>query len=131
MELIEPKFIACLIDMSHCCEKAFLERCGGKLYMSGFYDDSTNTYICSAEKMVFVHALEWVPEEFPEDEDDKDALYNELEDAPPEAAYFARYDIDAMRESAPKNFVPVDIELDPDDDPAEYVLEILQGNPIF
>ena len=131
MDSIEPKFIACLIDMSHCCEKDFLERCGGKLYLSGFYDDNTNTYICSAEKMVFVHAVEWYAKEVPEDEDEREQLYDEMLNPPPEDSYFSRSDIESMRKDFPKNFVEIDIDLDLDDDPECSVRDALCSNPIF
>lgn len=128
---IKPKFIACIIDISEHCEPEFLARCGGKLYLSGFYDDNLNTYICSAEKMLYVHSLAFVPEKYPEDEPARTALDSELLEDVLDDDYFSRSDIERMRKEHPDHFRVVELEFEEDDDPAEVVREHLQGNPMF
>jgi hypothetical protein len=131
MDNIAPTFIACRLDMSQHCSPEFLARCGGKVYLSGFFDDNLNTHICSAEKMVYVHALEFVPEQYPEDEEARDALNGELLEDTVDDDYFGRATIERLKKEHPENFRAVEITFDEDDDPAEVVREHLQGNPEF
>lgn len=128
---IKPAFVACKIDMSEHCSPEFLVRCGGKVYLSGFYDDNLNTYICSAEKMIYVHALEFVPEKYPEDEEAADALNNELLMDTVDDDYFSRSDLERLRKEHPDNFEVLELTFEESDDPAEEVREYLQGNPRF
>lgn len=128
---IKPAFIACRLDMSEYCSPEFVARCGGKVYLSGFYDDNLNTYICSAQKMIYVHALEFVPEKYPEDEEARNTLNEELLEDTVDDDYFSRATIERLRKEHPDNFRAVEITFDEDDDPAEEVREYLQGNPEF
>jgi len=124
---IRPKFVACRIDVSEFCSPEFLDRCGGKVYLSGFFDDNLNTFICSAEKMLFVHALGYVPENYPEDEALADALNNELLMESPEDDYFSRSTIERLRREDPDSFEDLEDVYDVEDEVREY----LQGNPRF
>lgn len=128
---ISPKFIACRLDMSQYCSPEFLDRCGGKVYLSGFFDDNLNTYICSAEKMLYVHGLEFVPEQYPEDEEACNALNEELLENTADNDYFSRSTIERLRQEHPEDFQEVDVDFDEEDDPADVVREYLQGNPVF
>lgn len=128
---IPPKFLACRLDMSSYCSQEFLDRCGGKVYLSGFFDDNLDTHICSAQKMVYVHALELVPEKCPENEEAREALYEELLESSVDADYFARSMIEALKREHPDHFQELEIAFDEDEDPAEIVREHLQGNPVF
>lgn len=127
---IQPKFIACRLDMSSYCSQELLDRCGGKVYLSGFFDDNLDTHICSAQKMVYVHALEFVPEKYPEDEETRDALNEELLEGADDD-YFPRALIERMKQLRPDDLQVVEIDLDEDEDPADQVREALQGNPVF
>ena len=118
-------FFACLIDISEHCGAEFLERCGGKVYLSGFFDDSVNTYLCSMTPSVFVEMIGLVPERYPEDEALADALNNELLEGSLDDEYHLRSDIDRMRT---QKLEGLDFE---DEDPSEVVREYLQGNPVF
>lgn len=124
---IPSKFIACRLDMSEHFSPEFLDRYGGKIYLSGFYDDNLNTFICSAEKMIFVHALEYVPESCFYDPPTMEELLMEQ----PESAYFSRSHIERMRKQHPDCFQELDIEFDEHDPPEVIVLEHLQCNPVF
>jgi len=130
---IEPKFVACLIDVTEHCSPDFVERCGGRVYESGFFDDNLDTYICSAEKMIFVDVLELVPEKYPEDEEASEALNCDLLEAvtADDSGYYGRSQIERMREANPDHFVELDITFDEDGDPSDEVREHLQGNPRF
>lgn len=135
---IPPKYIACIIDWSDGCDPDFLARCGGKVYLSGFYDDNVNTYICSAQKMIWVQGLELVPEARPGDGNAQDRLETELMDLwhnacinEQDSDYYPRSKIETLRKEFPENFKEVGIDLDEDEDPADQVRELLQGNPEF
>ncbi len=129
---IPDNFVACKIDITEHCSEDLVGRCGGALYLSGFYNDSVNTFICSATPMVFVEALALVPERYPEDEEAADALNNELLMETMDDDYFSRSDIERMREGHPDNFkVLGDAEGDNEREKAEAVREDLQGNPCF
>jgi hypothetical protein len=130
-ENIPPKFVACRLDMSNYCSQEFLDRCGGKVYLSGFFDDNLDTTICSAQKMVYVHALEFVPEKYPEGEEAREALYEELLEGGVDDDYFARSMIESLKKEHPDDLQELEIEFDEDEDPVEVVREHLQGNPIF
>jgi len=130
---IPPKYLACLIDVSEHCQPDFLEKCGGKVYQSGFFDDNLDTFICSPERMVFVEWLELVPESTPEDEAAREQLYELLieEGSDLDDTYLSRRDIERMKAEAPERFKEVEIDLDPEEDASEEVRELLQGNPLF
>lgn len=128
---VSPSFVACRIDMSRYCEQEFLDRCGGKVFLSGFFDDSVNVHICSLTPSVFVEGLAFVPEGYPEDEALRDELNEELLANDADDSYFNRRDIERMRKATPDDFMALDVAFDEDDDPAEVVREHLQGNPLF
>ena len=131
---IEPKFIACILDISEHCSEEFLARCGGKVYLSGFYDDNVNTYLCCSTPSIFVEGLQFVPEVYPEDEPTREALFCELteiftmEDI---GNYYERRQIERMREKNPDHFSEVGLTFDEDEKPEDEVREHLQGNPCF
>lgn len=128
-----PSFVACLIDVSAHCNPAFLERCGGKVFVSGFYDDNVNTHICSFTPMVFVDCLELVAEVLPEDETARDELFNELCEAHTleDSDYWTRANIDRWRVEHPERFTALALTFDEDEDKTEQVREHLSGNPVF
>ena len=128
---IPPKMTACLIDVSEHCSEEFLDRCGGKVYLSGFFDDSVNTYCCSLTPSVYVEGLEFVPERYPEDEELSEELNGELLENAAEGSYVNRSDIERMRKESPDNFEVLELTFDEDDDPSEVAREYLQGNPRF
>jgi hypothetical protein len=127
----EPKYIACLLDVSSYCSEDFLARCGGAVYLSAFFDDSVNTFCCSQTPSVFVEELEHVPEKYPEDEAARETLNEELLDLPLLCFYTRRVDIEKLKVEHPDRFKALDFTFDEDDDPAEVVREHLQGNPVF
>jgi len=130
---IPPKMTACLIDVSEHCSEDFLAKCGGKIYMSGFYDDNVNTYCCSTTPSVFVDVIELVPETYPEDEDAREALSEELLEAhtADDSGYYNRRDIERMRADHPERFKDLGMTFDEDENPEEMVREHLCGNPVF
>lgn len=141
-EKIQPKFIAGLIDISEYCEPDFLERCGGKVYYSGFFDDSTNHYLCSFQKNIWFEVVELVPEKYPEDQDESEKLNMELIDARSELddGYYSRSLVESMMEKNPEHFEVLEFNFDDDEDLDEEaqdrarhddVREYLQGNPRF
>ena len=119
------QYLACLIDVGEHFDKDFVQRCGGRIYLSGFFDDATTTYCCSATPMVYVQGLEYVAEVFNE------ALRDELMECAPESGYYKRAFIDKARRSNPKDFQRLDVSFDDDDNPEDTVREYLQGNPAF
>jgi len=133
---IPPKYVACLLDMSEYCSPELLARCGGKVYLSGFYDDNLNTYICSFDPMIFVQALEWVPEEYPEEEPARNDLWEELNEllTVEDSDYYGRYDVERMRKANPDHFKELDFTFEKgtsQEESDEAVREELQGNPVF
>ena len=139
---IKPKFFAGLIDISEHCEPGFLERCGGKVYYSGFFDDSTNHHLCSYQKNIWFEVVEIVPEKYPEDDYDADQLNMELLDARSELdnGYYPRSLVESLMEKNPEHFTTLDFNFDDDEDldekaqdraRHEEVREYLQGNPCF
>jgi hypothetical protein len=133
---IPPKFIACLIDVSGQCSPELIERCGGKVYISGFFDDSVNTHLCSFSPSVWVEVVSIEPERYPEDETASNDLNEELlgllthEDND----YWNRRDIERMKEANPDHFKDLDFDFDEgltDNERHDEVREHLQGNPVF
>lgn len=132
--MIDSKYIACLIDISYGISDDFLTKCGGKVYLSGFFNDSVNAYCCSITPSVFVGAIELVPESLPEDEESREAIYEELMDAFCEgdcSGYYDRSYIEKMKKEKPERFSEIDIHLDKDESEDDQVREYLQGNPVF
>jgi len=142
MDDIKPKFIACLIDVSAHCSEEFLARCGGKVYLSGFYDDNLDTHCCSFTPMVDVTYMGYVAEEYPEDEEAREALHEELMDIAAEneaGGYYMRRSMEVVRKKHPERFVVLDMELETDEELDqdtqrrewnEQVMESLSGNPV-
>lgn len=128
-----PKFLACKIEVSQHCSPDFLARCGGKIFLSGFFDDSVNTHCCSLTPSVYVDVIELVAEAYPEDEATREALYEELREVHTidDSGYYGRRDIERMKERNPDHFKDVDLTFDEDDDPSDKVREYLSGNPEF
>lgn len=131
-----PKFVACLIDISAYAEPDFLARCGGKVYLSGFFDDSVNTYCCSATPSVFVGALELVAETYPEEDSAREALYEELLEtsATLEGGYYTRSYIESIKKNHPERVAWLDLDLDLDEDEQgrwQQAREALQAYPAF
>jgi len=50
-----PRYIACRIDVSPYCQSDFLARCGGKVYLTGFFDDSVNTHEGADKILAVLH----------------------------------------------------------------------------
>jgi hypothetical protein len=138
---IPPKFIACLLDISgHYTDteegRAFLKRCGGKIYFSGFFDDSVNTHLCSSSPSVWVDVVEICPEKYPEDEHESDLLNCDLIEMlqADDNDYWSRRDIERMKVAHPDRFKELDFNFDEDStdqERQEQVHEHLQGNPVF
>jgi hypothetical protein len=139
---IMPKFIAGLIDISEHCEPEFLERCGGKVYYSGFFDDSTNHHLCSFQKNIWFEVVELVPEKYPEGQDEAEALHSELLDARTldDDDYFPRDMIERLMKEHPDHFEELKFNFDEDEEKTEEELdrerheevrEYLSGNPYF
>jgi len=138
---IPPKFIACLIDISGYFKdtapgRDLLERCGGKIFYSGFFDDSVNTHLCSFEKSVYIDVLSIEPERYPEDEDESDALNVELIDllTIDDSSYWSRSDVERWKVEHPDRFKDLDSTFEEDstfESRHDEVREELQGNPVF
>ena len=113
----------------------FLARCGGALYESVFFDDSVNVNLASLTPSVGIEVLELVPEEYPEDEDEREALYDELLEVHSDSEgfyYMTRRDLERLKKKNPKNFKDLgEFEVDEDEDAYEVVREYLSGNPVF
>jgi hypothetical protein len=128
---IPHKFIACILDMSQYVSEELLARCGGKVYLSGFYNEALHTHLCEMTPSYFVDGLGYVPENYPEDEKLSNALNEELLENMVEGSYYHCSRIKALREKNPDHFKELDFTFDVDDDPDEMVREHLQGNPCF
>lgn len=136
-----PSYIACLIDWSDGCSEEFLKRCGGKVFVTGFFDDSVDHHLCSPQKHIYFHGLGLEPEKYPEGEKGRQTLYDELLEGWHEAClndadkgYHLRRDIERLRETHPERFVEVHIEFDDPQDEDECEREVrehLTGNPVF
>ena len=127
--------IACLLDVSYGADPEFLARCGGKIYMSGFFDDSVDTHCCSFTPMVDVTYLGLVAEEMPEDETAREALYMDLLDAFADSeagGYVRRADVTRLRKAHPERFVALGFSADEGtpEEQREEIREYLSGNPI-
>lgn len=136
---IPDNFVACLIDVSQYYldseeGRALLERCGGKIYESGFFNDAVNTHICSLTPSVYVEVLELVPERYPDEEPARNDLWEELNNLHTidDSGYYDRSDIERLRTEHPDRFkVLGDVEGETDKAKHEAVREELQGNPVF
>ena len=134
--IVPPKYFACLLDISSVCSPDLIERCGGKLYYSGFFDDSVNTYLCSLTPSIFVDVIELVPEISPEDEERSNALNEELLEllSESDSGYYDRRTIDRLRKESPERFqelVHLGLEGETDAERVDEVREFLHGNPVF
>ena len=113
----------------------FLARCGGALYESVFFDDSVNVHICSLTPSVGFEVLELVAGEYPENEDAREALYDELMEVHSSSEgfyYMDRSDVERLKKANPENFKNLgDFDVDEDENACEVVREYLQGNPVF
>jgi hypothetical protein len=131
---IPDKFIACKIDISEHCSPELLARCGGALYLSGFYNDAVDTFICSAERMIFVDVIELVPEQYPDEEDLAESLNSDLIELHTEddSGYYSRHDIERLRGAHPDRFKEiVGVDFEDYRNPSDAVRADLQGNPVF
>lgn len=139
----QPRFVACLIDISRLASAEFLSQCGGKLFMSGFYNESENVHCASLTPCYDFTFVEHLPGEWPEDEDAREELHDALLDSVDgcESNYYDVSDIERAREAHPERFV---FWGDPGLDPEEYdspedlrkaridaVSEALGSNPEF
>ena len=138
---IPPKFFACLIDISGYFTdtetgRELLEQCGGKIYFSGFFDDSVNTHLCSFQKSVWIEVLSLEPERYPEEDPARNDLNEELlrlldRD---DSSYWQRRDVERWKVAHPGRFKEVSVDFDEDstfDTRHDEVREELQGNPVF
>lgn len=131
---IPDNFVACMIDITEHCSEDLVARCGGAVYLSGFYNDAVNVHICSLTPTVFVEALGFVPERYPEEDPARNDLNEELLGllGPDDDSYYERSEIERMRREHPDRFkVLGDAEGETDREKAEAVREDLQGNPCF
>ena len=131
-----PKFLACLIDISSYCSPELLARCGGKLFYSGFFDDSVNTHLCSFQPSVWVEVLSIEPERYPEDNRESNDLNEELLGllTSDDDSYYLRRDIERQKVEHPDRFKEVSVDFEEDstfNSRHEEVREELQGNPVF
>ncbi|HIF07701.1 MAG TPA: hypothetical protein EYQ64_12350 [Gemmatimonadetes bacterium] len=131
-----PRYIACRIDVSPYCQSDFLARCGGKVYLTGFFDDSVNTHLCSLTPSVYVHSLGFVPEAYPEGDEEREALDTELMEiqTTEDSDYYGRPTIERLRKAQPEDFKAVDVEIDREDSEEAWTDEVrehLSGNPVF
>jgi len=135
------KFLACLIDISSYFTdtepgRELLAKCGGKLFYSGFFDDSVNTHLCSFQPSVWVEVLGIEPETYPEDDEAREELYGELLDllTSDDDSYYLRRDIERWKVAHPDRFQEVDFDFEEDstfDSRHDEVREGLSGNPVF
>ena len=136
-----PKFIACLIDISGYFKDTpagldLLERCGGKIFYSGFFDDSVNTHLCSFQPSVWVEVLSIEPERYPEDDRESNDLNEELLGllSQDDDSYYLRRDIERQKVEHPDRFKEVSVDFEEDstfNSRHDEVREELQGNPVF
>lgn len=127
---ITASYIACKIDISQYFTSDLLKKCGGKIYLSGFFDDNLNTFICSQEKMIFVHTLCYIPEFYSENEIDE--IENDLSILDCEDDYFSRSTIEKLRKENPDNFQLIDKNnFNCNENSIDEIRKYLQSNPIF
>ena len=133
---IQPRWTAALLRVPDAhVDPDFLARCGGVVYESVFFDDSVNVHICSLTPSVGLEVLELVAGEYPEDDDAREALYDELMEAHSGSEgfyYMNRSDVERLKKANPESFKNLgDFDVDEDEDACEVVREYLQGNPVF
>jgi hypothetical protein len=132
---IPPKWTAVRIDESQHCSEGFLERCGGKVYGIYLADLNSVTYCCEITPSYCLIPVDLVAEEYPEEEDGREALYCELlENLGYDAVYMHCRDVDKMSDD---NRSELSISLDEEDwrdDPErgeDEAFEHYHGCPAF
>jgi hypothetical protein len=145
MDHVKPNYLACKIDISGYFTdtepgKELLARCGGKIYYSGFFDDSVNTYCASTQPSVWIDVIDLVPETFPEEETASNELWEELMDlhTSDDSSYWSRRDVERWKVAQPDRFKTLDFDFDAeqlgsekDSERHDEVREYLSGNPWF
>ena len=132
---VPPAWNAILIDESEFYEDEFLTRCGGKLYGVYLADLNSRTYCCELTPSNALYFIGSVPEEWPEDDEEKDSLYDDLSESDtcsPEVSYFHCHSIKAMPDSR-KHAIQLDEDDwgDAENDGYEAALEAYQACPEF
>ena len=67
-----------VLDVSSMCSADFLARCGGAFYDVYFFDECRRVHLCEATASAELHFIGGGPAAIPEDEDAREALYNEI-----------------------------------------------------
>lgn len=143
--MAKRSFVAALLDVTRDCSPHLVERCGGKVYQSAFFDENSATYCCSLTPSYDLDYLELVPEVVPDEEDARDSLSEDLLEASTEGdlgGYMTVYHVKALREKNPERFIKVNLDFDESDFDGmsedekyravrEQVREALQSNPVF
>lgn len=131
-------YVACKIDISqYVTDEKLLEKCGGKIFYSGFFNDSVAIHICSFTPHAYVDVIGIVPEEFPEDDDDRIETADALDECHDiyDSGYYTLSHIKRMREAHPERFKVIEINFSEPglSDAVKYaeIREVLSGDPIF
>ncbi len=131
-------YVACKIDISqYVTDEKLLEKCGGKLFYSGFFNDSVDIHICSFTPHVYVDVVGIVPESFPDDDDERTETADEVDELHDiyDSGYYTRRDIENMRKNHPDRFQVIQINFSEpgltDTVKSEEIREALSGDPIF
>lgn len=131
-------YVACLIDITSFFEdKSLVEKCGGKIFYSGFFNDSVAVHICSFVTNVYVEVIDIISEDLPDDENDRIDIEETLTESHTiyDSGYYKISDITKMRKSHPERFKVIDINFSEpglsDTVKSEEIREALSGDPIF
>lgn len=131
MTTILPSWNAVRIDVSQYVDPAFLARCGGKLYQVCLFDASQHTFCCEITPSYWMLPIDLVPETYPDDEQESDALSTDL------LLEICHMDAFYMHCSAVERLEarPILLDIDPEDIPADRgesdAIETYHGNPLF
>lgn len=134
---VTPKWFAIKLDESEHCEPEFLKRCGGKCYQIYLVDMSTHTHLCEFTPSYCLIPVELVAEKYPEDDDAREELYEELREVfyetCNEVSYMHCHHIDGLPDDC-KDDLQLTFEDDEWDDEnrgEEVAMEYYQGNPTW
>jgi len=135
-EHVPPNWIAVKIDESEHCDREFLARCGGKVFQIYLVDTSIQTHCCELTPSYGMVPIDLVAESYPDDEQARETLYEDLMDASNVAEFCYRHcrHVDRLPDD---HKVDLGLALDPEDwqdDPdrgEDFAREEYQGGQRF
>ena len=121
-----PQWTAVRVDVSRHCNPEFLGRCGGKVYQVYLYNAHSVTHCCEITPSYELIPVDLVAEDYPEDAETREALYEELREVAcadgDNVTYMHCRGIDALPDDVKRTLHA------PNEDDA---VEAYQGSPCF